>query len=156
MSMLIRLILYDSEGKLALSMRKHRTIGAIMIEWLQRLLGRSAPRADPEECFLIRLDRNAKDLGLTSEELLDITINAYHTTDLLPLRMSLLHLDPDHTARTDPTLFLRLEESCKLCGSKGTCALDIIQNAAGPQWQGYCPNVATLRAMQAKNISEPK
>jgi hypothetical protein len=134
-----------------MSTNTHRTLRTVVTEWWKNLSGSSA-----DESCLTRFDRTAKELGFTSEELLDISLQAYHTTDLLPLRMALLHLDADRTARTDPCLYNKLAKSCRLCDVKGQCASDIIRDTASRQWQEYCPNAAALRTMQSQNASRSK
>jgi len=87
---------------------------------------------------------------MTPDQLRDIGDRAYHTTNLLPLRMSLLHLDPSEVAHSDPGRYRDLEASCKLCEDKGRCTWDIAHDAADPRWRDYCPNATKLRAMQTK------
>jgi len=124
-----------------------RPLGDIITEWWQALFKKAA--VDYEESRLARFERAAKELGFSTDELLTISLRAYYTTDLLPLRMALLHLDADETARKDPTLFRALATNCKLCDAKGQCGRDMVQDPANPQWQRYCPNAVTLGAMRS-------
>jgi hypothetical protein len=100
----------------------------------------------PEE----KLERAALKLGLPADEVFAISIKAHYTTNLLPLRMALLGLNPSDVAHSDTHLFRSLETTCRLCDVKGRCAFNIAQNPAARQWQEYCPNAATLCSMKAQ------
>lgn len=128
--------------------QRHRPLSYIIAGWWQGLFRKPKPATDSEDSRMDRLERAAKDFGLTTEEVITISVSAYYTTDLLPLRMSLLHLDADKTADKDLSLFRALAKSCKLCDAKGQCAWDIAHDPANPQWQQYCPNAVRLCAMQ--------
>ena len=80
-----------------------------------------------------KLERAALELDLTTREVSAISTRAYYTTDLLPLRMALLHLELGEAARSDPQRFRWLETSCQLCDVKGRCTLDIAQNPSNAQ-----------------------
>jgi len=116
------------------------------------LFGRSAAQTALEETRLARLERIAQDLGISIDDLSSITIEAHYTSDLLRLRMSLLHLDQSDAAVIDPNLLESLQTSCKQCAVKGQCAADIIEDAANPRWQAYCPNAMKLCTMRAQSI----
>jgi hypothetical protein len=98
------------------------------------------------------LERDALKLDLTPDELFAISTNAYYTTDLLRLRMGLLHLNAADVAHSDPRLLQSLETSCRLCDVKGRCSSDIAQNPAHRRWQDYCPNAWTLCDMHTRKI----
>jgi hypothetical protein len=109
--------------------------------------------ARSEESREQKLERAALELGLSTDELCNVCLKAYYTTNLMPLRMALQRLDPAEVAHSNPQLFSHLEKSCKLCEVKGQCAFDMTQNPANPHWQEYCPNAPTLREMRARNTS---
>lgn len=72
---------------------------------------------------------------------------------LLLRRMAALGIDPDELARIEPAVFRNLHSRCTTCESHGRCAWDLADDLdplwKGPPdgWQGYCPNVAELRAL---------
>jgi hypothetical protein len=98
------------------------------------------------------MEGDALKLDLSPDDVSTIATKAYYTTNLLPLRMRLLGLDPAAMAQSDPRLLRSLETSCKLCEDKGQCAFDISQNPAHRRWQDYCPNAATLRDLHARKV----
>jgi hypothetical protein len=91
---------------------------------------------------------------LSPDELFSISTGAYYTTDLLRLRMALLHLNAADVAHSDPRLLQSIETSCRLCDVKGRCSYDITQNPAHRRWQDYCPNARTLCDMHEIRLLE--
>jgi hypothetical protein len=59
------------------------------------------------------LERGALKLDLSSD--FTISTKAYYTTNLLPLRMALLHLDPTEIARADPRPYFRRNQRVSGC-----------------------------------------
>jgi hypothetical protein len=121
--------------------------------WWQDRRRRHSALVKKDESREENLERAALELDLTTREVSAISTRAYYTTDLLPLRMALLHLAPGETARSDPQRFRSLETSCRLCDLKGRCTFDIAQNPSSAQWQQYCPNATTLCAMYTRKMS---
>ncbi len=84
-------------------------------------------------------------------KLLDVPRYCYDAS-LLFRRMTLLRIDRDELNREEPLLLRELQGICTLCGSKAECVRDLAREreAGEPQdWQDYCPNVATLKALGA-------
>ena len=69
---------------------------------------------------------------------------------LLPHRMVALGLDPEKFARAEPCKVRELVERCTACDSPEECEWDLRQDPAGPTWQAYCPNAASLTALTRK------
>jgi hypothetical protein len=67
---------------------------------------------------------------------------------LLSRRMVALGLDADTVARFDPDTFGSLRRLCATCKYRERCQWDLTQDHTNPAWQEYCPNCATLRALQ--------
>jgi len=122
-------------------------------EWWQNRRRKHRAFVKKDESREEKLERAALELDLSTHEVSAISTRAYYMTDLLPLRMALLHLNPGETARSDPQRFRSLETSCRLCDVKGRCAFDIAQNPSNAQWQQYCPNATALCAMHTRNMS---
>jgi hypothetical protein len=129
--------------------KKRRSLATIIAQWLQDWRSKRADLAESRKLPQDRVQHAADELGLTADEVRTISDKAHYTSNLLPLRMSLLRLDGDKIACSDPKLLSELQTSCKLCDVKGRCTRDIAENAANPQWEAYCPNAVKLRAMQA-------
>jgi hypothetical protein len=71
------------------------------------------------------------------------------SAELLSRRMAALDLDGKEVARTHPQTFRDLQRICTLCESHRQCARDLTRDASAPAWEDYCPNVETLRALNA-------
>jgi hypothetical protein len=41
-----------------------------------------------------------------------------------------------------------MQRLCAQCEQHGRCQHDLVSDPKNPDWQSYCPNVATLRALQ--------
>ena len=48
-----------------------------------------------------------------------------------------------------PETFRDLQRICTLCESHRQCAHDLLRDADNPKWEHYCPNVDTLKALNA-------
>ena len=70
--------------------------------------------------------------------------------ELLLIRMESLGLDSGELKRSAPSTFCKLADSCVNCESKERCERDLAYASAGmatPDWENYCPNATTLKAM---------
>ena len=74
--------------------------GLMIAGWWQDFCGDGVQSSDDSRES--KLERGALKLDLSSDEFFTISTKAYCTTNLLPLRMALLHLDPTEIARADP------------------------------------------------------
>jgi hypothetical protein len=81
-----------------------------------------------------------------------IDLNRPDQAKLLQRRMTVLGLDIGAWARYEPADFLDLETVCGACGSRQTCADDLLEHIddpTWPEWQDYCPNAAKLGVLVA-------
>jgi hypothetical protein len=62
-------------------------------------------------------------------------------------RMAALDLDPKEVAQVGPQTFRGLQHACALCESHRRCARELNQDSGMPTWKEYCPNAATLMAL---------
>jgi hypothetical protein len=69
--------------------------------------------------------------------------------DLLKSRMMALDLDCQEVARLAPEALHDLQRVCTLCSRRRRCARDLAGTPLDPHWKDYCPNVATLLALDA-------
>ena len=72
--------------------------------------------------------------------------------DLLLMRMESLGLDLGEVRRGAPSTFCKLADSCVNCECKERCERDLAYASAEmvtPDWENYCPNATTLKAMSA-------
>ena len=72
--------------------------------------------------------------------------------DLLLIRMESLDLDLGEVRRSAASTFCKLADSCVNCECKERCERDLAYASAEmvtPDWENYCPNATTLKAMSA-------
>ena len=100
-------------------------------------------------CGEEEVERMAKDLGLSASELRSVAKLAPGSADLLLRRMAALDLDRKEVSQTEPRTFQDLQRVCSMCRSHRRCKRDLAHDAADPAWQDYCPNAATLMALNA-------
>jgi len=97
---------------------------------------------DDAECI-------AKDLGVSTAELYRLARSDSKGADLLLQRMAALDLDCKEVARLEPATMHDLQRLCTLCSRRKRCARDLARTPLDPMWKDYCPNVATLLALDA-------
>lgn len=95
-------------------------------------------------------ERIAQDVGLDSAELRNLTAQGSDAAELLPRRMEALGLDPRETAQEEPAVMRDMQRLCSFCQSKGRCEHDLDVAARNPVWEKYCPNVGTLKDLEAE------
>ncbi len=98
-------------------------------------------------CGELEIERIARDVRMTPAELRAVAKRGPEAANLLLERMAALDLEPAEVGQVGPQTFRDLQRVCSLCESKRRCARDLAQDAAGPQWQDYCPNAQTLMAL---------
>src|SRR5262249_2242005 len=64
-------------------------------------------------------------------------------------RMAALDLDRNEVSRTEPRTFQDLQRVCTMCNHHRRCSRDLARDSADPAWEDYCPNAATLMALNA-------
>jgi hypothetical protein len=100
-------------------------------------------------CGEEEVERLAKDVGLSASELRRLANLGPDSADLLLRRMAALDLDRKEVSRTEPRTFQDLQRVCTMCNSYRRCTRDLARDSANPTWQDYCPNAATLMALNA-------
>jgi hypothetical protein len=91
----------------------------------------------------------AKDVGVSPSELRRLASLGPESADLLLSRMAALDLDRNEVSRIERGTFHDLQLACKMCESHRLCARDLARDSANPAWKDYCPNAATLVALNA-------
>lgn len=96
------------------------------------------------------LERMAKDLGISVSELHKFASLGPQSADLLLRRMAVLDLDKKEVSGIAPQTLRELQRTCTLCANKRLCARDLARDAgSNSAWENYCPNAATLMALNA-------
>lgn len=102
------------------------------------------------KCFAAEeIDRIASEAGLTTDEIHELVRLGPNAANLLFQRMAYLDLDRNEVAKIEPAAFEELKKSCALCDSRRRCAGDLARNPDNSVWEEYCPNAATLKALNA-------
>jgi len=108
-----------------------------------------SPASDLSCCGEAEIERIARDIQMSPAELHALIRRGPEAADLLLERMAALDLDPKEVSQVEPQTFRELQRSCALCESKRQCAQDLTGRPANSEWQDYCPNATTLRALDA-------
>jgi hypothetical protein len=86
---------------------------------------------------------------MSGAELRVLASRGPESADLLLRRMIALDLDRKEVSRLEPRAFQDLQRVCTLCGVRRRCTRDLARDSSDPVWQEYCPNAATLAALDA-------
>ena len=100
-------------------------------------------------CGEEEIERIACDLRMSPVELRTIVKRGSAAADLLLKRMAALDLDPKEVSQVETQTFRELQRSCALCESKRRCVRDLKGNNVSIEWKDYCPNAATLLALDS-------
>jgi hypothetical protein len=122
---------------------------AAFSRWWRDWMTRSSASAELRCCGEDELKRMARDAGMSVAELHKLASRSPHSADLLLRRLAELDLDRNEVARTEPRTFQDLQRVCTLCDARRKCARDFA-NHSTENWQSYCPNAATLLALNAQ------
>ena len=125
-----------------------RLIDAVSKWWSGRGKGRSA-LSELTCCAEEEIERTAKKLGMSTAEIHKLVSRGPEASNLLLRRMAALDLDRNEVSRTEPRMFQDLQRVCALCESHRRCVRDLALDSTDPVWQDYCPNAATLKALNA-------
>jgi hypothetical protein len=132
-------------------------------DWLAKPLGRIQQwwSASGKWDALVRELENAgedgarilQELRLTGGDLARLMTSSAEDALLLGRMMDALGIDAEGLARELPQVMRDLERVCASCDSKQQCRHDLDSGEAAANWTGYCPNRATLSALQAVTVS---
>jgi len=96
-----------------------------------------------------QFDRMAHDLGMTSDDLLDIAMRGPHASDEAPQMMEALGLDSVDLQENQRAVYLDVLRNCTNCGAKRRCDHDLKTGEAAEHFEEYCLNAYTLNALRA-------
>lgn len=129
--------------------RKRRSPVEVISQWWQVWTNNSPAQEELTCCAEAEVERIAKDIGMPASEIRRLASLGPESAELLLRRMAALDLDRKEVAQVEPQTFRDLQRICTLCESHRQCARDLLRDSSNPAWQDYCPNVATLRALNA-------
>jgi hypothetical protein len=117
-------------------------------QWLRDWARKSSAR-ELRCCGEEEVERMARDIGMSASELRRIAALGPDSADPLLRRMAALDLDRKEVSQTESRTFQDLQRVCTMCNSKRRCKRDLAHDSDDPVWQDYCPNAATLMALNA-------
>ena len=127
--------------------RVHAALNALA-DWIKQADQQGVTNSEFHALEPSELQTMARDLGMSSQELRDVSRQGRDAALLLLKRMTALRLVPDDIARTQPAWVTHdLERLCSLCRAKGRCRRDLLRDPQDPVWKNYCPNSGTLEAL---------
>lgn len=91
----------------------------------------------------------ATDIGVSTTDLYRLARSDSRGAELLARRMAALDLDCQEVARLMPETLHDLQRLCTFCSRRKSCARDLGRDPFDPKWKDYCPNVATVLALDA-------
>ena len=100
-------------------------------------------------CAEEEINRAARDLGMSAAEFREVVSRGPEAANLLLQRMAILDLDRNEVSQTEPRVFQDLQRVCTFCESRRRCVRDLTRDPSDPVWEDYCPNAATLKALNA-------
>jgi hypothetical protein len=106
--------------------------------------GSGLSRCDRDEVMQI-----AKDLGVSPDELRDLSNKGPDSADLVQKMLVALGIDAKALSETDPLVMRDLQRLCTMCGDKGRCAHELADGTATAHFHEFCPNAFTLDALFA-------
>ena len=129
--------------------QKRRSPIEAISRWWRDWITTASASSELRCCGEDEVERMAKDLSVSAAELRRLASRGPGAAQLLLRRMAALDLDRDEVARVEPRTFQDLQRACTLCESRRRCRRDLARDSADPVWQDYCPNAATLIALNA-------
>jgi hypothetical protein len=111
------------------------------------MLRRHRTLAELGACPPSELDRIAQDVGLSVGELRAIAAAHPGPTELLPLRLQLLGVDPEFVRGALTGTYRDLERTCAVCEAWRRCARDLAEGDIQAGMESYCLNAASIDAL---------
>jgi len=121
-------------------------VGNIFSHWFGRFTRIFAP-GELKQLDRQQIDELARDVGVTSQQLISMEARGSGAADQLPERLRALHLDEKQLPVTDWATLRDMQRVCSVCGAKWQCEKDLRDRPDDPKWQEYCPNAETLRGL---------
>jgi len=135
---------------------KRRSMTQVIAQWWQNWTSTPSPLADPNCCLTGEVERLAMDIGVPPGEIRDLAARGPEAATLLLRRMTALGLDRKKVVQAEPQTFQDLQRVCTLCESRRQCSFDLTLDLRDANWENYCPNVATLKMLNAASRSGPR
>jgi hypothetical protein len=123
------------------------TVIDIFAEWLKH----RREVAESCSCDSAEYAQIARDLSLSTGELDELVRRGPHSADALPKMLAALHIDQGAIERVEPMVMRDMERVCSVCEQKRKCAHELATGKAVEHYADFCPNAATLKALEPRN-----
>jgi hypothetical protein len=105
-----------------------------------------------DACGAEETERIAHDMGVSASELRTLAGKWPDSAALLNRRLAALQLDPVEIGRSEGRVLSDLQRVCTMCEVDRKCRHDLADDPSNPVWRDYCPNVATLDALDVERL----
>jgi hypothetical protein len=103
--------------------------------------------AELASCDAAEVDRMARELGFTSDELKLLASRGPAAADLLYRRLAELGLNAKEIEASVPEVMRDMQRCCTECEAKRRCASDFAHDVSA-RWPEYCPNAETIALLR--------
>jgi hypothetical protein len=121
----------------------------------RRMRRRRSSLAELAACPQSELHRIAQDVGVSVSDLRIITAAHPGPSELLPVRLQLLGLDPAYVRSALTSTYRDLERTCAMCPAWRRCARDLARGDVQAGMDSYCPCSPTIDALNVDQASLP-
>jgi hypothetical protein len=116
-------------------------------DWVTRYRRATRGRKELRECGPEEVTRIARELGISRDELLELSGNGPGAADLVHRMLPALGVDLKSLALSDALVLHDLERLCVVCRNKGRCRHELEDRTAADNYREFCPNAVTLEAL---------
>jgi hypothetical protein len=115
--------------------------------WINKYRRRYGVHDELGQCTQNDVNRIAKDLGMSVNDLRGLAAKGPGAADVLQKMLLALSVDPKALAETDPAVLRDLQRICIVCSQKGRCQHELAEGTATEHFREFCPNAYTLDAL---------
>jgi hypothetical protein len=120
-----------------------------------RLRRRRSSLADLAACPASELQRVAQDAGVSVSDLRIVAAAHCNPSELLPLRLELLGIDPGYVRSAQTATYRDLERTCAMCKAWRRCARDLANGDVQAGMASYCLASLTIDALPVDEAGLP-
>jgi uncharacterized protein YjiS (DUF1127 family) len=124
----------------------YATLARLRDKW-QRVRRNRRSMAELAACTPNDLHRIAQDVGLSESDLRSLSCSHPGPSELMPLRLQQLGLDPAFVQNARTATYRDLERVCAACKAWRRCARDLAEGDVQAGMNSYCLNAPTIDAL---------
>jgi hypothetical protein len=113
-------------------------------DWVSIYRSAIGSNNEPDICEPDEVMRAAKEIGVTSDQLNELTAKAPGNANLLKNMLVALQVDPKVVADIDPLVMRELKWLCLTCDDKKRCEHELAEGTARAHFHEFCPNAVSL------------